>query len=202
MLNQTLTSMSINSYILSLFIILGSFNVFGQQEELVVHRSHSSDIQLLEFSSTGKLLASLGENSEVIIWNTRLARLLTTFYIDEYEEIKSMIFSKDEDSLYVITKQTVFQFDIVNSKLRNIGAKKMANARLKDYYFDAEKNTELLIKKGTIQKRFKDKKIPIYRCSGNSLDSKLNAFAVSPDKKILLRQEMMAKYIYTITALE
>ena len=173
-------------FILSIVILLSSVSLYSQKEELVVHRSHSSDITLLEFSKSGKLLASLGENSEIIIWNTRLARLLTTFYIDEYEVIESMLFSKDEDSLYVKTTSTVFEFDITNSRTRNIGQKKLKDLRVKDYYFDAAKNTELSLKKGTVQKRFKGKKIPIYRCSGNSLDSKLNAFDVSPDKKNII----------------
>ncbi|MFK8044511.1 MAG: caspase family protein [Crocinitomicaceae bacterium] len=177
-------------YKLVLFIIsvaiFSPITAYAQQEELVVHRSHSSDIELLEFSKSSKLLASLGENSEVIIWNTKLGRLLTTFYISEVETVQSMCFSENEDTLYVRTQYTVFAYDIVNSKLRNIGQKKLRRNRTKTYYYDAEKNTELIVKKGTVQKRIKGKKIPIYRCSGNSLDSKLNAFDVNPNKKSLI----------------
>ncbi len=155
----------------------------GQQEELVVHRSHSSDITLLEFSKTGTLLASLGENSEIIIWNTKLGRLMTTFYIDEYETVESICFSEDENYLFIKTEFTVFEFDIINSRRRNIGIVEMRRSRKKTYYSEPGGKTELVLKKGTIQKRFKDKRIPIYRCSGNSLDSRINAFDVSPNKK-------------------
>jgi WD40 repeat protein len=168
------------------YSLLYTLLVYSQQEELVVHRSHSSDIELLEFSRSGKLLASLGENSEIIIWNTKLARLMTTFYIDEFEIIESMAFSEDEDFLFVKTKHKLFEFDIVKSRLKLILERDLRRNRRKDYFYDQEKNTELIIKKGTVQKRFKNKKIPIFRCSGNSLDSKLNAFDVSPDKKNII----------------
>lgn len=171
---------------ISFFFVLFGFISFGQREELVVHRSHSSDIELLEFSKTGKFLASLGENSEIIIWNSKLGRLMTSFYMDESEPIEHICFSRDEKFLLVKTKKTVFEFDIINAKIKDIGVIEMRRERNKTYYYDNEKNTELSIRKGVIQKNFKDKKIPIYRCSGNSLDSKLNAFDVSPNKKNII----------------
>ncbi len=38
------------------------------QVDLAVQKGHSDEIMLLEFSPTGKYLASLGANNEVIIW--------------------------------------------------------------------------------------------------------------------------------------
>ncbi|MFK8038898.1 MAG: caspase family protein [Crocinitomicaceae bacterium] len=178
--------MNLLKTILSAFVFNACFLSFGQREELVVHRSHSSDIELLEFSKTGKLLASLGENSEIIIWNSKLARLMTSFYIDENEDIENICFSRDEKFLLVKTRRTVFEFDIINAKLKDVGVIELHRNRNKTYYLDKEKNTELSVRKGILQKNFKGKKIPIFRCSGNSLDSKLNAFDVSPDKKNII----------------
>ena len=179
-----------------LFVLL-NFSLFSQKEELVVHRTHSSDIELLEFSKTGKYLASLGENSEIIIWHIRLSRLLTTFYIDENEKIENISFSKDEKYLFVKTNNTIFGFDIINSKLIDMGIIETPTNRKKDYYLGKNGKIELTIKKGIILKRLANKKIPLNRLSANSIETKLNAFDVSPNEDLIAAAGQDGKvYVY------
>jgi len=171
---------------LFLILFLSCFVVFGQKEELVIHRTHSSDIKLLEFSRSGKFLASLGKNSEIIIWHAKLNRLLTAFYIDDIEIINFMSFSEDEKTLYVKTNRTVFSYDISKSKLLDIGNRTLRTNREKNFYKDKKKNIDFRLKKGVIVKRRSSKKIPIKRLSANSIDTKLTSFDVSPDQKIIV----------------
>ena len=184
-------------FFLILTLCIVNLIALGQKEELVIHRTHSSDIELLEFSRSGKFLASLAKNSEIIIWHVKLNRLLTTFYIDDIEIIKNMSFSEDEKTLYVKTRRTVFAYDIVKSKLRDIGPKTLRTNRAKNYYKDKEKNIDLTIKKGTIIKRSSKKRITRYRVSANSIETKLTSFDVSPDQKLIIAgAEDGSVYVY------
>ena len=177
-----------------LYIVIGTFS-FSQKEELVIHRTHSSDIQLLEFSKSGKFLASLGKNSEIIIWHIKLNRLLTTFYIDDIESIQNMSFSENEDILYVKTKRTVFSFDISKTKLKDIGTINLRTNRFKNKYSD--KNTDWSIRKGIIIKQKDQKKRNLFRLSANSVETKLTSFDISPDQKyIIAGAEDGLVYIY------
>ncbi len=172
--------------LITILLLILSFSSLSQREELVVHRTHSSDIELLEFSRSGKFLASLGKNSEIIIWHAKLNRLLTTFYIDDIEIIQNMSFSEDEKTLYVKTKRTVFSYDIAKSKLKDIGHIPLRTNRDKTYYKDKNKNIDLKIKRGIIVKRFSNKRLSLSRFSANSIESKFTSFDVSPDQKYIV----------------
>ncbi|MFD1553933.1 hypothetical protein DNU06_13990 [Putridiphycobacter roseus] len=183
--------------IIFLLFLLLNFSLFSQKEELVVHRTHSSDIELLEFSNSGKYLASLGENSEIIIWHIRLGRLLTTFYIDEAEEIENISFSEDEKYLFVRTKNSILGFDINHSKLMDMGIIETPTNRKKNYYLDKNGKIEFAMKKGIILKRLANKKIPLNRLSANSIETKLNAFDISPNEDLVIAAGQDGKvYIY------
>lgn len=172
--------------IILLFILICSTVVFSQKEKLVVHRTHSSDIQLLEFSYSGKYLASLGSNSELIIWHVKLNRLLTSFYIDDFEEIVNMSFSKDEKYLFVKTKRTIFSFNIAKSKLIDAGVIDLRTNRDKTYYLDKDKKTEYTISNGNIIKKLSNKKIPLLKLRPIAIETKFTSLDVSPDQKMLI----------------
>ena len=154
---------------LVLILFLGwSGNAFLQEIELAVQKGHSETIDLLEFSESGKYLASKAANNEVIIWDANLNKTLGSFNISIRQEILGMKFSKDEETLKLRTDFTTYFFNIPKSKLSHKDDRDTLY-RSKRYFLDGEENFETFLVDGAIKKKRRDKRFKKYKLAVNYL---------------------------------
>jgi WD40 repeat protein len=171
---------------ISILSILLSFSVFGQVQ-LAVQKGHSDDIVLLEFSNSGKYLASLGKNNEVILWEMQHERSISSFSIDAAEDIQGMKFGVNERDFLVKTEKQTYIYNIIESSFKKEPTIVDTNYRRKDFFYHAETNFEIDIYKGMIRKKRKDRKrISKYKLAVSYLKASFMAFDVSVNQDLIV----------------
>ncbi len=156
------------------------------QVDLAVQKGHSDEIMLLEFSPTGKYLASLGANNEVIIWGMSHEKSLSSFTIPEIEEIVGMRFSLDEENLNVTTKRTTYSYNIISSDISESALNRDTTLREKTFFYDEKDNYEVQIIDGAIRKKRRDKRIKKYKLSTNYFNSPFTSFDLSIKQDLII----------------
>jgi WD40 repeat protein len=172
------------------------------QIELAVQKGHSDDIVMLEFSHTGKYLASLGRNSEIIIWEMKHERSISSFSIDASENILGMKFGTDERNLHVKTESKTFTYNLLNSSLITNLLPEDTLYRKKDFYYHPETNYEVDLYKGMVRKKRKDKKrVSKYKLAVSYLNAPFSAFDVSLQQNLIIGvAEDQKIYVHSFTS--
>ncbi|MEZ4923130.1 MAG: caspase family protein [Crocinitomicaceae bacterium] len=170
------------------FIWLILVSVFANgQIELAVQKGHSADIILLEYSHTGRYLASVGVNNEVIIWDMHHEKSISSFTIHSADTIDGIKFGVDERILHVRSDARYYTYDLIASSLTDIETLEDTNFRRKDFYYHEGTNYEVDIYKGMIRKKRKDKKRHSkYKLAVSYLKASFMAFDVSPNQDMIV----------------
>lgn len=171
------------------------------QVELAVQKGHSDEIVLMEFSGTGKYLASLGANNEIIIWEMAHEKSMSSVVLPDREKIIGMRFSADEWELQIKSERTTFFYNFRKSSLREEFIEGDTLYRKKDYWLDAGTNHEVWIREGAIRKKQIGKRFKKYEVAVNYLNAPFTAFDVSPKKNLLVGvAEDQHIYVYNYTS--
>ena len=153
--------------------------------DLAIQKAHSSEIVQLEFSESGKYLASMALNNEFVIWDVYHEKSIASFSLSSIETVKGMKFNPHGNQLLVLTNRTTMIFDYEKEKLtQRVSAD--TNYRQKTYGFDQSSNYEIYLNKGNIQKKRRDKKISKYKLGVSYSSQSFTAFDYSPDKNLLV----------------
>lgn len=155
------------------------------QVDLAVQKAHSDEIMQLEFSKSGRYLASMADNHEFVIWDLFHEKSISSFNLSQIEVIEGMKFSDSEGVLKVKTARTTYFYDISSESFTEENDQ-VTKYRKKAYFLDQENNFELYLKKGTIRKRGIDKRIYNYRLVVTSQKLKFKGFAVSVKANLLV----------------
>lgn len=171
--------------IIQFLFLLGLNFVCYSQADLAIQRAHSDDIIQLEFSNTGRYLASCGRNNEFVIWDVNHQKSISSFSLSSIESIRGMKFSDDEKQLLVKTDRTTFFYELTAESI----TQKVGNDALyrsKTILQLTDPIAKIYIRKGLIYKRISDKRLPRYRLSVPNVKAKFVAFDVNTTKNLLL----------------
>ncbi|NOQ72233.1 MAG: hypothetical protein GQ574_09545 [Crocinitomix sp.] len=160
---------------------------FGQANviDLAIQKAHSSEIVQLEFSKSGQYLASMAQNNEFVIWDVYHEKSIATFTLSSIESVLGMKFNPNGEQLLVLTKRTTIIYDYAQEKLTQTVTND-TNYRLKTYGFDEKSNYEIYLKKGSIIKKRKDKRIHKYKLGVSYSNESFKAFDYSVAKSLLV----------------
>ena len=162
--------------LIGILVLLSSFFATAQVE-LAVQKGHSDIIELLEFSQSGKYLASKAVNNEVIIWDVILGKTLGSFSVNEKEEVIGMKFTPDEAELKLKTKYTTIFYNIQGEGvIRKHDAD--TSYRDKEYFLDEAANFETFLIDGAIKKKRRDKRFKKYKLAVTYLNAPFKSFDV------------------------
>lgn len=167
------------------FLLVTAHLVNGQVE-LVVQKGHSADIVLLEFSHSGRYLASLAANNEVIIWEVQQEKSVGSFSVDPNANVKGMKFGLDERNVLVRVDSATLEFNQLTSELTDLNLPNDTNYRQKNSYFNESSGYDIDIYKGAIRKKKRGKRFRKYKISVNYLNAPFSAFDVSPTSDLLV----------------
>jgi WD40 repeat protein len=153
--------------------------------DLAIQKAHSSEIVQLEFSKSGRYLASAAQNNEFVIWDVYHEKSIATFTLSSIESVLGMKFNPNGEQLVVRTKRTTIIYDYAEEKLTQ---KLTADTIYRDkaYRFDKNSNYELYLKKGSIYKKRKDKRLQKYKLGVSYAGQSFQAFDVSVENNLLV----------------
>ena len=182
-----------------LLAVLSGANCFAQVE-LAVQKGHSDDIVLLEFSHSGRYLASLAKNNEVIIWEIQHEKSISSFTVRSDAQVQGIKFATDERKLKVRLDSSTVEYDLLTSAQTELDMPADTLYRKKDFFYHAESNYEVEIYHGAIRKKKKDKKLRKYKLAVNYLNAPFTAFDVSPTSDLIVGvAEDQKTYVYNFS---
>jgi WD40 repeat protein len=78
-------------------VLLGS----AQQIEIAVQKGHSASIDRIAFNSDGRLLASAGADHLIKLWHIPTGKEMASFISALAQPVTALVFSLNDDFLYV-----------------------------------------------------------------------------------------------------
>ncbi|HQL70383.1 MAG TPA: hypothetical protein PLA77_06105 [Bacteroidales bacterium] len=91
--------------------------LLAQPVDLIVQSGHTGSIELLCYSTDGKLLASYGSDKKIIVWNVLLGKQMCSLLFDQ--EVKSMYFTDNNRRLIIGNQGLVKVWDIGTLKTKD-----------------------------------------------------------------------------------
>ncbi|MEA3494703.1 MAG: caspase family protein [Bacteroidota bacterium] len=170
--------------IISIILIFISIQINAQQVEIAPQIGHSTGIVMLEFSSDGKFIASVGENNKIIIWDVRLGKQISSIYYEESNYISRIYFDENNENLIGANYgEKKFMYNISSSKTTKISGN--VSSKEPDLTDDISINSFILSR---------EKK---YKKISNNIEYKFKCFAVSEKNDLLVAGNEDTKvYVY------
>ena len=168
-----------------IFLIVMTAGFGFSQANLAIQRAHSDDIVQLEFSSSGRFLASCARNNEFVIWDLFHEKAISSFSLSAVETIKGFKFDPAEEELNVLTNRTTFRYSLSNESLKQ-AVSSDSLFRNKQLFVHPELSERLYIRKGLIFKRIKNRRLPRYKLSVPNIKADFTAIDVNREENILL----------------
>jgi WD40 repeat protein len=154
------------------------------QAELALQKGHASAIEQVEFSPNNKWLVSKSANNEFVIWDIALSKSLSRFYLGKIEEVRGMVFSNDEEKLYIKTKRTIYSYGLGSGKITEVPDYK-SNFRTRYHYNDTVNSFNITLEKGKVVKRKCDRKLSLFKLSSRKTKSPISSFDIAYDKNLI-----------------
>lgn len=186
-----------------ILIICFPFLVLSQQVDLIVQSGHTGNINMLCYSSDGKLLASYGLDKKVIVWNILQGKQMCTLQLDS-TDINGMYFDNKDKNLIICRSHGYFSWDIGTSIIqRNVEPLTQVvtpySLQIKfSSLYNSEGNFRIYSERNKIIRRNADNKI-VFKRSCEYFDDRFNAIDASEKNNLVLGANTDGKiYLYQL----
>jgi WD40 repeat protein len=185
------------------FILIALFGfvqiqvLFAQGAELSVQRGHSNAINLISYAPSGEMLASYGEDKQLVLWDVRKGKEMKTIPIND-GNVDKIGFTSDNKYVYLKLGNKYIYYNIADSKFE-IPATVNAIERDKQHFVSTLHNYEVVIKRAKLIKQSITVKKKIFKKAPDYFDEYYTSVDVSELNNLIVAGNADGKvYVYNL----
>jgi len=168
--------------------------LLAQPVDLIVQSGHTGSVELLSYSTDGKLLASYGSDKKIIVWNVLLGKQMCSLLYEN--EVKSMYFTDNNRRLIIGNQGLVKVWDIGTLKTKD-STIVLQKTRIRNQCY-VENNFVVTAEGNKLVNRENGTKKTKYKRSCEYFTDVFNATGVSEKNNLLLGANSDGKiYLYS-----
>ncbi|MCX6189777.1 MAG: hypothetical protein NTW54_09305 [Bacteroidetes bacterium] len=166
------------------FLLFCNITLWTQRSELAIQRGHSNTIRLVSYSPSGELLASFGDDKQLVIWDVRKGKEIKSISLGQ-DNIDQIAFSADNQGVFIRHTGTYSYYNIGRSGFETWPSVEVI-ARNRMHYIASDNLFEVVIKNAKLYKKKPNEKKKIFQKSAEYFDEYFTAVDVSVANNLII----------------
>ncbi len=158
--------------------------LWAQKAELAIQRGHSNTIRMISYSPSGDMLASFGDDKQLVIWDVRKGKEIQSISLEQ-NTIDQIGFSANNEYVFIHNRGTYRYYNIAHSIFEKSPEEKIVS-RNPNQFIASNQSFEVVIKNAKLYKKKPNEKKKDFQRSAEYFDEYFTAVDVSVSNNLII----------------